>query len=121
MRSTVHATNQASPCQLVFGRDAMLNVNFEANWQCIKARKQKLIVQNNKRENAKRVPHTYNNGDRVIILQNPNRKHGSDLCQGPWTIAAVNDNGTARLTRNTPAGGVVTQTWNIRNVAPYRD
>ena len=121
MRSTVHTTNQASPCQLVFGRDAMLNVNFEANWQCIKARKQKLIVQNNKRENAKRVPHTYNNGDRVIILQNPNRKHGSDLCQGPWTIAAVNDNGTARLTRNTPAGGVVTQTWNIRNVAPYRD
>jgi hypothetical protein len=33
MRATVHTTNRASPAQLVFGRDAMLNVNFEANWQ----------------------------------------------------------------------------------------
>ena len=31
MRSTVHTTNRATATQLVFGRDAMLNVSFEAD------------------------------------------------------------------------------------------
>ena len=57
VRSLVHTTTQATPTQLVFGRDALLNISFEADWQYIKERKQKLIVQNNKRENAKRIPH----------------------------------------------------------------
>ena len=63
MNSTVHTTLRATPTQLVFGRDAMLNVSFQANWECIKDRKQKLILQNNKQENAKRLPHTYKVGD----------------------------------------------------------
>ena len=78
MRATVHTTNRATLSQLVFGRDAMLNVTFEANWQYIKDRKQKLIQQNNKRENAKRIPHEYSVGDQVLVLQEPNRKHGAD-------------------------------------------
>ena len=42
MRSTVHTTLRATPTQLVFGRDVLLNVSFEADWQYIKERKQKL-------------------------------------------------------------------------------
>ena len=57
MNSTVHTTSRATPTQLVFGRDAMLNASFEADWQFIRERKQRLIVQNNKRENATRVAH----------------------------------------------------------------
>ena len=53
MRATYHTTLQASPMQLVFGRDAMLNVQFIADWQASKNRKQKLIAQNNQRENSK--------------------------------------------------------------------
>jgi hypothetical protein len=120
MRATVHTTNQASPMQLVFGRDAILNVSFQADWQYIKERKQKLIVQNNKRENAKRKPHTYQVNDTVKILLDPNRKHGVDRYQGPWVVQQVNDNGTLRLKRDTANGGVVYQTWNVRNVLPYR-
>ena len=56
MNATVHATTRATPTQLVFNRDAMHNVRFEADWQHIKDRKQKLIQQNNKRENARLVP-----------------------------------------------------------------
>jgi len=41
MRATVHTTTRATPTQLVFRRDAMLNMNFEANWQYIKEQKQK--------------------------------------------------------------------------------
>jgi transposase InsO family protein len=78
IRSTVHTTSRATPTQLVFGRDAILNVSFEANWQYIKERKQRLILQNNKRKNATRIPHQYNVGDRVMVRLDPNRKHGTD-------------------------------------------
>lgn len=114
----MHTTTRATPTQLVFGRDALLNVSFEANWQYIKERKQKLIIQNNKRENAKRKAHTYSVRDRVMVKQDPNRKHGNEQFSGPYTITRVNDNGTVKLTRTTPAGGAVHETWNIRNLDP---
>ena len=120
-RGTVHTTLDATPTQLVFGRDAILNVSFEADWQYIKERKQKLILQNNKRENAKRKPHQYHVGDKVMVLQKPNRKFGEDQYKGPYEIAQVYDNGTVKLMQDTNNGGVVYQTWNVRNVTPYRD
>ena len=43
VRSTVHTTTNATPMQLVFGRDAMLNIPFTANWKFIEAMKRKLI------------------------------------------------------------------------------
>ena len=121
MRSVVHTTMRATPTQLVFGRDAILNVSFEADWQYIKERKQKRILQNNRRENAARIPHQYNVGDRVMVRRDPNRKHGSDQFQGPYTINRVYDNGTVKLTKATPAGGAVFETWNIRNIDPCLD
>jgi len=78
MNSTVHTAARATPTQLVFGRDAMLNASFQADWQFIKDRKQRLIIQNNKRENAKRKPHTYNVGDVVVVKAGAGRKHGSN-------------------------------------------
>ncbi len=121
MRATVHTTNQAMPMQLVFGRDAILNVNFKADWQYIKARKQKLICQNDQRENKKRRQHTCHVNDRVYVLQNPTRKHGTDCYRGPWTVVQVNDNGAVKLRQDTQRGGAVYQTWNIRNLTPHKD
>ena len=117
VNSTVHTTLRATPTQLVFGRDALLNVSFQADWEYIKERKQKLILQNNKRENATRRDHTYSVGDKVMITQNPNRKHGEAFFKGPYTVTQVNDNGTVKLTRAT-GGGAVSQTWNIQNLDP---
>ena len=62
VRCIVHTTTRATPTQLVFGRDALLNVSFEADWQYIKERKQHRILQNNKKENAKQRNHTYHPG-----------------------------------------------------------
>ena len=42
-RATVHTTLQKTPMQLVFGRDAILNIAHDACWNLIKDRKQKLI------------------------------------------------------------------------------
>eukprot|EP00957_Ditylum_brightwellii_P153331 11669436-Ditylum_brightwellii.AAC.1 len=47
-RATIHTTMQATPMQLVFGRDAILNVMLEAEWSYIKQRKESLIRKNNK-------------------------------------------------------------------------
>ena len=33
IRSTVCTTTQHTPSQLIFGRDSILNINQEANWQ----------------------------------------------------------------------------------------
>jgi transposase InsO family protein len=119
MNSTVHTTVRATPSQLVFGRDAMLNASFEADWQFIKERKQKLILQNNKRENAKRKPHLYRVNDEVVIKAGAKSKHGYDPYLGPMRITQVNDNGTVKLIKvSDDNGGAVTQTWNIRNIQP---
>ncbi len=60
VQTTVHTMLQASPTQLVFGRDATLNIPFKAYWQLIRRCKQVLIKKDSKHENAKRIPHTYN-------------------------------------------------------------
>jgi hypothetical protein len=116
--SVVHTTTRATPTQLVFGRDALLNISFEADWQYIKERKQRRIVQNNRKENSKRIPHEYKPGDEVMIRLNPSRKHGEAQFEGPYTVARVNDNGTVQLSKATPHGGAVYGTWNIRNLDP---
>jgi hypothetical protein len=116
--SVVHTTTRATPTQLVFGRDTLLNISFEADWQCIKERKQRLIVQNNCKENSKRIPHEYKPGDEVMIRLNSSRKHGEAQFEGPYTVARVNDNGTVQLSKATPHGGAVYGTLNIRNLDP---
>ena len=118
VNATVHTTLKATPTQLVFGRDALLNVTFESDWQYIKERKQKRIIQNNKAENKNRMQHTYAVGDKVGIIKNPNRKHGEPHNRGPYTVTKVNNNGTVQLKEDAQAGGAVYQTWNIRNIFP---
>jgi hypothetical protein len=51
VRATYHTTLQASPMQLVFGRDAILNVKHISDWEHVRQRKQTRINMNNKREN----------------------------------------------------------------------
>eukprot|EP00957_Ditylum_brightwellii_P010720 812320-Ditylum_brightwellii.AAC.1 len=64
--STIHTTHKATPIQLVFGRDAMLNVMHLANWCFIQECRQKFI-KNNKQEHAKWRLHKYKINDKVMI------------------------------------------------------
>ena len=79
VRATLHTTTRATPMQLVFGRDAMLNIPFTANWKLIEDRKRKLIEHNNKRENKKRMDYTYQTGDLVLIKHVHDRNLGKIL------------------------------------------
>jgi transposase InsO family protein len=120
MRATLHTTMRATPMQLVYGRDAVHNIRFEADWQYLKARRQQVIKHNNERENSKRTPHTYTVGDSVMVDQPLHRKYGTPKYKGPYTVDSVNDNGTLRL--RIPKGvGAIYETWNIRNIHPYSD
>ena len=116
MRSTYHTTLEATPMQLVFGRDAVLPIFHQADWQYIKAKKQRLINMNNQRENAKRIPHTYQVNDKVLFERIKKTKYGEKEYDGPFTILAVHDNGTAQIQKQNYSDVV-----NIRRLKPYYD
>ena len=116
-RATYHTATQATtPSQLVFGRDAILNVKFDANWRLIREWKQRSINDNNQNENKKRIPHTYRVGDKVLYRVDWMSKYNENPSEGPYEIVQVNTNGTVRLKR-----GAVIDTVNIRLLKPYRD
>ena len=62
LRAMVYTTTQLTLAQLVFGRDSILNIRNEANWQSIKKCKQDLINKGNQQENLNKKEHTYNKG-----------------------------------------------------------
>ena len=55
IRATFYTTMKASPMQLVFGRDAILNIKHVTKWENIMQQKQKLINANNKKVNKSRT------------------------------------------------------------------
>ena len=69
LRATTHTTLQASPTQLAFGRDHILNVKFEVDWQTICKRKQQMINKNNERENNNRIQYEYKEGQKSLSKQ----------------------------------------------------
>ena len=116
IRSTVHTTTQHTPSQLVFGRDAILNINQEANWQLIKQRKQALINKGNQKENRRRQSHVYHTGDKVLLKNAWKTKFNQDAYIGPYTVTEVRNNGTVRACR-----GNITDTYNLRNITPFQE
>jgi hypothetical protein len=115
VRSTYHTTLKKTPGQLIFGRDMILNIKHEANWEYIKQQKQKLINKNNERENKNRVPHQYQIGDKVLLNRGTENKYEIPY-EGPYTVLEVNDNGTVRLQMKS-----VSDIVNIRRIVPFKD
>ena len=73
------------------------------------------MKKNNKAENAKRIPHVYSQGDKVMLKIGTENKYEQPY-SGPHTITKVNTNGTVRLQL-----GAVEDTVNIRRIDPYKD
>ena len=78
MRSTVHTTLGATPMQLVFGQDTILNLLHKANCQLIKACKQEQINKNNSRENSKHIAHAYQPGNLMLLKNEWDIKFGTN-------------------------------------------
>ena len=62
-------TLQATPAQLLFSRDMLLNIKFLADWESIWLRKQNQVDTNTVRENRLRVEHDYAVCDKVLLTQ----------------------------------------------------
>ena len=59
VRSTYSTVRQASPMELVFGRNTFHNTKFAADWEYVHERKQTLMNKDNKHENKMCIAHTY--------------------------------------------------------------
>jgi hypothetical protein len=67
--STYHTTLQATPCQLVFGRDMIHNIVLRSNWNRIQKQKQDIINKYNQKENKKNswIPYEYKVGNQALL------------------------------------------------------
>ena len=116
VRATIHTTLNATPAQLVFGRDAILNTKFEADWKFIRQRKQFVTHKNNEQENTKIIPHNYEVGSKILSNRSYKSNYGQNPWEGPYTVVRVYNNGTVRIQKNN-----VTDLVNIRLIKPYHE
>ena len=113
VRTTYHTTLQASPMQLVFGRDAILNINNVADWEHIRQHKRLQINHNNMPENMRRNNHQYKVGDKILVKRRKNSKHELEF-MGPLPITQINDNDTVRFQK-----GIINDATNIHRIKPF--
>ena len=112
MRSTFHTTLNATPGQLVFGRDMILNMTCQADWQAIRQRKQSVIKKNDRNENHKRIPHACGVGDKFLLEKDANECELNT--EGPCKAMAVNENGTLHCKK-----GTVIDDVSVRRCTPH--
>jgi hypothetical protein len=99
IRSTYHTTLQATPCQLVFGRDMTHNIAFRANWDRIQKakRKQNIINKSNQKENKSRNPYEYKVEDQVLLETPGILRKLSTPRTGSYPVTNVYKNGKIRI------------------------
>jgi hypothetical protein len=116
IRSTYHTTLQATPCQLVFGRDMIHNIAFRANWDLIQKQKQDIINKPNQKENKNysRIPYEYKVGDQVFLETPGILRKLSTPRTGRYPVTNVYKNGTIRIQK-----GIVSERVNIRRITPF--
>ena len=113
VRATFQTTLQASPMQLVFGRDNILNIKCVADWEPIPQCKKYRINHNNKRENMRRNNHQYKGGDKILVKRKKNSKHELEF-MGPFPFTQINYNGTVFFQK-----GIINDATNIRRIKPF--
>jgi hypothetical protein len=89
INSTYHTTLQATPGQLVFGRDMLLSIPFRADWAQIEIRKQGLFNKSVLRENASKIQHKYKVGDQVLLNKPGLLRKSTQPRTGPHTTTKI--------------------------------
>ena len=120
VRSLYHRTIDATPGQLVFGRDMIFNMLYTPDWEKIRERKRAQELKDNERENSKRRDHTYKIGDKVLLKRDylQIRRKSERKNQGPYDVVAVHKNGTLSITNKTSG---TTSTIHIRRLVPFHE
>ena len=114
--SMVHITTQHTPSLLVFGRDAIFNINQEANWQLLNNVNRCYFIKGNQKENRRRQSHVYHTRDKVLLKNAWRTKLNQDAYIGPYTMTEVWNEGTVSARK-----GNVTDTYNLRNITRFKE
>ncbi|KAJ8566722.1 hypothetical protein ON010_g6402 [Phytophthora cinnamomi] len=114
IRVSYHPVLRASPAQLLSGEDMITRELHFANWGFLSKQRFMAILQENERENMKRIQHFYHIGDQVMLrIPARSRKKTDPVSKGPFIIKEVFDNGTVRLDTGSTEYRV-----NIRRIFP---
>ena len=89
MRSTYHTTLQATPAQLIFRRDMIYPVEYVAEWDVLRQKKQKQIDKNNHRENSRQIDFDYRVGQKILIINTNIQRKLDNPTTGPYKITDV--------------------------------
>jgi len=114
LRTATHRAFNTSPGALVFGRDMLLPIPMLIDWATLRARRQAIIDDNNRRENLRRRFRDYKVGEEVLLLTyKPDKLE--PRATGPFQIDEVHVNGTVTIRRNNN----VLERVNVRRLRPY--
>ena len=116
MRCSVSQSLQNNtPGEVVFARDMLLNIPVIVDLESIRQRRQFLVDENLRRQNAKRQEFDYAvNGEVLIKTTNPGKL--DPKMEGPFRITRVFTNGSVEIRRNNQ----VYERLNIRRLVPFR-
>jgi hypothetical protein len=119
IRSTYHTTLQATPCQLVFGKDMIHNIAFRANWDQIQKRKQDVLNRSNKKESKSKsqIPYEYKVGDQVLLETPEILRKSSTPCTRPYPVTNVYKNGAIRIRKGKKI--ILSERVNILRINPF--
>ena len=104
-----------TPGEVVFARDMLLNIPVIVDLLDIQQKRQLMINENLRRQNAKRKEFDYVvNGE--VLIKNFNPSKLDPKMEGPYRITRVFTNGTVEIRRNHQ----VFERLNIRRLVPFR-
>jgi len=114
IRASYNSTTNATPAQLVFGRDMIFNLQTMVDWKALSIRKQKLVDAANLCENQNRIDFDYQIGQKVYVINNDIKRKLESPKKGPYLITNIYTNGTVRIQH-----GNVNERINIRRLEPH--
>jgi len=92
----------------------LLPIPILSDWANLRARRQAIIDENNRRENLRRRFRDYHIGDEVLVLTyRPDKLESRAI--GPFIVEEVHVNGTVTIRRNNN----VLERINVRRLRPY--
>ena len=114
IRASYNSATDATPAQLVFGRDMLFNISTLVNWKALAVKKQKSVDKANLRENRNRVDYDYQVGQQVYVIKDGifRKLEGPKL--EPFLVTDIYTNGTVRIQK-----GSVNERINIRRIEPH--
>ena len=102
IRTTVNTSTKHSPRQLAVGRDIILPLKMQCDWNRIVTQRRTQAVSDNRKENSHHIRHDYNIGDQILIIlstdeRRKQKKIGDQVTEGPYKIKSIYRNGTVRI------------------------